>query len=129
MTAIIPHRWLIGLAILTTSCAILFSGCRAIYPVRELRSSSAPDISRVMKKNGTVVVFNPDLGWYNKQAGTIEGVTVDSQHVEYHLSELAKVETVREYSIIPAAVVLGIALFAGLWLVAGIFTNFHFLDF
>ena len=129
MRLIFPHRWLIGLAIFAAFATVLFSGCRAIYPVRELRPSSAPDISRVMMKNGTVVVFNPDLGWYNRQAGTIEGITVDSQHVEYHLSELAKVETVREYSLIPAAVVAGIVLFAGLWIVAKIFTNFHFLNF
>ena len=114
-------------AIIFASSAMLFSGCRAIYPVRELHSSSAPDISRVMLKNGKVVSFNPDFGWYNKQAGTIEGMTADTQHVEFHLSELAKVETVREYSLIPAAFVTGIVLLAGIWLVAKILTNFEFL--
>jgi len=132
--AIIPRRWLINLAILATSSAMyvssamLFAGCRAIYPVRELRPSSAPDISRVMLKNGKVTIFNADFGWYNKQAGTIEGVTADSsQHVEYHLSEISKVETVREYSIFPAAVVAGIALWGALYLLGEILTHFQFL--
>jgi hypothetical protein len=115
------------LAILATSATMLFAGCRAVQPVRELRSSSAPDISRVMLKNGKVVVFNADLGWFNKQAGTIEGMTVDTQHVEYHLSELTKVETVREYSIVPAAFMVGVALLGALYLLAKIFTNFQFL--
>jgi hypothetical protein len=115
------------LAILATSATMLFAGCRAIYPVRELQPSSAPDISRVMLKNGKVVVFNADFGWFNKQAGTIEGMTVDTQHVEYHLSELTKVETVREYSLIPAAFMLGVVLWGGLYLLAKIFTNFQFL--
>ena len=134
MIAIIPRRWLINLAILATSSAMfvssamLFTGCRAIYPVRELRPSSAPDISRVMLKNGKVTIFNADFGWYNKQAGTIEGVTADSsQHVEYRLSEISKVETVREYSIFPAAVVAGIALWGALYLLGEILTHFQFL--
>lgn len=55
-----------------------------------------------MLKNGKVIEFNKDFGWYNQTAGTIEGVTVDSQHVEYHLAEISKVETVRVYSVIPA---------------------------
>jgi hypothetical protein len=114
-------------AILATSATMLFAGCRAIYPVRELQPSSAPDISRIMLKNGKVVVFNADFGWFNKQAGTIEGMTVDTQHVEYHLSELTKVETVREYSLIPAAFMLGVVLWGGLYLLAKIFTNFQFL--
>jgi hypothetical protein len=120
---LIRHRWLNRLAILS----ILFAGCRSITPARELRPSSAPDISRVMMKNGKVVIFNADFGWYNRQAGTIEGITVDTQHVEYHLSELTKVETVREYSLIPAAVLAGIVLLAGVYLVAKILTNFEFL--
>jgi hypothetical protein len=131
--AIIPRRWLIRLTILAASLtmlatsAMLVAGCHAIYTVRELRASSAPDISRVMLKNGKVTIFNADFGWYNLQAGTIEGVTVDSQHVEYHLSEISKVETVREYSIFPAAVVAVIALWAGLYLLAEILTHFQFL--
>ncbi len=132
MIAITLHRWLryrrlMRVAILATSATMLFAGCRAIYPVRELQPSSAPDISRIMLKNGKVVVFNADFGWFNKQAGTIEGMTVDTQHVEYHLSELTKVETVREYSLIPAAFMLGVVLWGGLYLLAKIFTNFQFL--
>jgi hypothetical protein len=126
--AIIPRRWLINLAILATSSAMLVAGCRAIYTTRELRPSSAPDISRVMLKNGKVTIFNDDFGWYNRQAGTIEGVTRDSsQHVEYHLSEISKVETVREYSLFPAAFVAVVVLWAGLYLLAKILTNFQFL--
>jgi hypothetical protein len=109
------------------SSAMLVAGCRAIYPVRELRPSSAPDVSRVMLKNGKVTIFNDDFGWYNRQAGTIEGVTDSNQHVEYHLSEISKVETVREYSIFPAALVAVIALWAGLYLLAKILTHFQFL--
>jgi hypothetical protein len=127
VTVFIPHRWLIQLTILAACSTILFSGCRAIYPVRELRTSSAPDISRVMMKNGKVIVFNADFGWYNKQAGIIEGTTVDSQHVEYHLSELSKVETVREYSLIPAAFVAGVVLLGVLYLVAEVLTHIQFL--
>src|SRR5689334_18684345 len=96
------------------SIVIAIGSCRTVIPARQVHPSSAPDISRVTLKNGTIVTFNDDFGWYNKQAGIIEGVTSDSQHVEYHLSELLKVETVREYAVIPAVAValipLGIAI-------------------
>jgi hypothetical protein len=99
------------------------AGCRSVIPARDLRSSSAPDISRIMLRKGdSVVIFNKDLGWYNKKAGIIEGVKLDSQHVEYHLNEISKVETVRNYSLI-AAVYTGIAIIgAAIYLVAKIFT-------
>ncbi len=123
MTGIISNRWLMRLAMF----AILISGCRAISLVREIQPSTAPDISRLMLKSGNIVVFNADLGWYNKNAGTIEGVTADSQHVEYHLSDITKVETVREYSIVPAVLVGAILLLAGIFLLSKILTNFEFL--
>lgn len=94
---------------------LLFAGCRTITPIRDLHPALAPDISRVMLKGGTVVEFNKDFGWYNQSAGTIEGITVDSQHVEYHLAQLTKVETVRVYSLVAAvytwAAVLGFAIY------------------
>ena len=82
--------------------ALCIAGCRTATPIREIHSATAPDISRVTMKNGTVITFNQDFGWYNQQAGTIEGVTTDSLHVEYHLVELKQVETVRTYSLLPA---------------------------
>ena len=88
---------------------VLLASCRTVSPIIELHSSFAPDISRVMLKGGNVVEFNKDFGWYNQRAGTIEGITVDSQHVEYHLAQLSKVETVRGYSLV-AAVYAGIAV-------------------
>ena len=106
---------------------MLIAGCRSIYTVHELQPSSAPDISRLMLKNGKVVVFNADLGWYNNKAGTIEGMTVDTQHMEYHLSEINKVETVREYSLIPAAFVAGVVLLAGIYVVARLLLHGEFL--
>jgi hypothetical protein len=84
---------------------VLGLACRTVISVKQVQSSSAPDISRVTLLNGSIVTFNDDFGWYNKQAGTIEGVTADSLHVEYHLTELLKVENVRAYSIIPAVIV------------------------
>ena len=91
-------------------------GCRSVIPVREIRTASAPDISRVTLKNGKVVTFNEDFGWYDKKAGVVEGTiksidgVPDSQHVAYHLMEINKVETVRGYAIfgaIGAALVIG----------------------
>ncbi len=116
------------LAFFAVFAVMLVAGCRAVSPVREIQPSSAPNISRLMLKNGKVVVFNADLGWYNRHAGTIEGVTVDTpRHVEYHLSEINKVETVREYSIVPAALVAAILLLSGIYLVAKLLTHFLFL--
>jgi len=89
---------------------LLLAGCRTVSPIRELHPAFSPDISRVMLKSGTVVLFNKDFGWYNQQAGTIEGITADSQHVEYHLTQLSKVETVRTYSIVPAIYTAGAIL-------------------
>ncbi|MFI5202408.1 MAG: hypothetical protein ACHQNE_08470 [Candidatus Kapaibacterium sp.] len=97
---------------------LLFAGCRTVSPVREIRPSLAPDVSRVMLKSGKEVLFNKDFGWYNQKAGTIEGVTVDSQHVEYHLVEIGKVETVRAYEVIPAAFTAGAILAAAIYLIA-----------
>ncbi len=107
--------------------AILFAGCREVFPARDIHTSSAPDISRLVLKNGTVVVFNADFGWYNRQMGTIEGMTADSQHVEYHLIEINKVETVRGYSIF-AAVLAGAALIGTvIYLIANLLTHLMFL--
>lgn len=97
---------------------LLFAGCRTITPVLDLHSSLSPDISRVMLKSGNVVEFNKDFGWYNQSAGTIEGMTVDSQHVQYHITELSRVETVRGYSLV-AAVYTGVAVLGfGIYLIA-----------
>jgi hypothetical protein len=93
-------------------------GCRTVAPIHDLRSSTAPDISRVMLKNGDVIVFNGDFGWYNQKGGTIEGMTIDSQHVEYHLTELSKVETVRTYSLAAAFLAAGVLLGFGIYLLA-----------
>jgi hypothetical protein len=125
--ALFNDRWPQRLAVFVVLAAMLAMGCRAIYTVHELQPSSAPDISRLMLKNGNVVVFNADLGWYNNKAGTIEGMTADTQHVEYHLSEINKVETVREYSLIPAVFVAGVVLLAGIYLVARLLLHGEFL--
>ena len=102
--------------------AVTFGSCRTVVPVRQIQSSSTPDISRVTLKNGSIITFNDDFGWYNKQAGTIEGVTADSQHVEYHLSEILKVETVRAYSVIPAVLVGLFPLAVAIYLLYKVFT-------
>ncbi len=108
--------------ILFAAVIIFIAGCREVYSVRELHSSFSPDISRVILKDGKIVTFNPDLGWYNRKAGTIEGITTDSIHVEYHLVEINKVEVVRGYSLIAALFVGGIILGAGIWLIEKLFT-------
>lgn len=99
---------------------ILFAGCRTVAPVSQLQSSMEPNISRVMLKNGNVVVFNRDFGWYNKHAATVDGTTTDSQHVEYHVSELSKVETVRAYALIPLVITGGMLLGVGIYVMAKI---------
>jgi len=101
---------------------LALAGCRSVIPVREIHTSSAPDISRVMLKNGTLVVFNADFGWYDKQQGIIEGVNVDSQHVSYHLSEVNKIELVRTYSIFFAAAAALVPLGLGIIILAKLLT-------
>ena len=76
----------------------------------------------MLKKGDSVVVFNRNFGWYDKRAGIIEGVTIDTQHVEYRLSEIIKVETVRNYAVIPAIIACGMVLGAALYLVAKLLT-------
>jgi hypothetical protein len=102
---------------------LLFAGCRSVIPARELRPDSSPDIARlVLKKGDSVIVFNSNFGWYNKRAGLIEGMTPDSLRVEYLLTEINKVETVRNYSVI-AAVYTGIAVIgAAIYVIAKLFT-------
>jgi hypothetical protein len=104
---------------------LLFTlACREVYPVKDLHPSGAPDISRLILKNGHVVKFNTDFGWYNRRAGTIEGMTDSNTHVEYHLLEVNRVETVRGYSIFPAIIVGGMILGVGIWLVEKLLTLF-----
>ena len=98
--------------------SIFIAGCRTVSPVKDIQPASEPNISRVMLKNGNVVIFDQAFGWFNKQAGTVEGETTDSQHVEYHLSELSKVETVRAYSILPAILAGGIILGVGIYVLS-----------
>jgi hypothetical protein len=107
---------------------LLFAvSCRTINPVRDITPVSAPDISRLMLLSGKVVEFNDDFGWYNKQAGTIEGVTRDSQQVVYHLSEIGKVETVRTYSIAIAVLTALVPLAVGVYLLARLLSLFRIL--
>ncbi len=101
---------------------LVFAGCRTVTPIRNLDPASEPNISRVMLKDGNVVTFDINFGWYDKQAGTIEGMTTDSQHVEYHLSELSKVETVRAYSILPAIITGGVVLGLGIYILSRLLT-------
>lgn len=102
---------------------LIFAGCRSVIPVRDIRSSSAPDISRlVLKKGDSVVVFNKDFGWYNKQAEIVEGVTADSQHVSYPVASISKVETVRDYSLVAAVYVGGVIIGAAIYLISKLLT-------
>lgn len=101
---------------------VLLASCRTVSPVREIRPSWQPDISRVTLKNGTIVEFNDDFGWYNKQAGTIEGVTRDGKHEEFHLVEISKVETVRGYSIFFALAAAAGVLGAAIYIIAKLLT-------
>ena len=97
---------------------LLATGCRSVTPVREMRPTWAPNISRLMLMNGKVVQFNDDFGWYDKKVGIIEGVTADSQHVNYHLPEIARVETVRSYEVVFAVITGLIPLGLGIYLLA-----------
>jgi hypothetical protein len=106
------------LILLLFALATTLASCRTVIPVSQIRASTAPDISRLTLKNGTVVEFNEDFGWYNKQARTVEGVTKSSEHVEYHLNEIARVEYVRFYSIYFAAIVATTAGAAAIYLLA-----------
>ena len=98
--------------------AMTLTACRAVIPVSQIRPSSAPDISRLTLKNGTIVQFNEDYGWYNKQARTVEGVTKAGDHVEYHLNEIQRLEYVRFYSIAFAAIVATTAGAGAIYLLA-----------
>ena len=98
------------------------AGCREVFPAHDLHPSFSPDISRLVLKTGEIVTFNQDFGWYNKRAGTIEGMTDSNVHVEYHLAEINKVETVRGYSLVPAIVVAGMIIGAGIWIIEKLLT-------
>ncbi len=106
---------------------LIVAGCRTVSPVRELETSTVPDISRLILRDGKVIAFNRDFGWYNKQEGTIEGVDTAGQHVVYHLAEVNKVETVRAYAIIPLVLTVGIAIAVGVYLIAKLLTFAQFL--
>jgi hypothetical protein len=98
------------LIFLLFALATALTSCRMVIPAGEIRAGSAPDISRITLKNGSVVEFDQDFGWYNKKSRIVEGKTKTGDQVEYHISEIAKVEYVRVYSIFFAA---GVATVAG----------------
>lgn len=50
-----------------------------------------------------MVLFNEDFGWYDKRAHLVEGTTKSGEHVQYNVSEIARIENVRAYSIFFAA--------------------------
>jgi len=108
--------FLIGIFIVSASACSL--GCRTITPVRSIHTANAPDVSRLLLRNGSVVEFNKDFGWYNAQEGTVEGMTRDSQQAVYHLSEIQSVETVRSYELAFAVVAALAPLAAGIYLLA-----------
>lgn len=110
------------LGILTVLLVLLLGSCRTVTPIREIRPAWDPDISRITLKNGTIIEFDENFGWYDKQAGIIEGTTRDHQHASYHLIEIGKVETVRGYSIF-FAIATALAVFGvGIYLIAKLLT-------
>ena len=114
------------LGILTMALSLLvgssMSACRVATPIREIRPSWDPDISRITLKSGTIIEFDDNFGWYDKQAGIVEGTTRDQKHVTYHLIEISKVETVRGYSIF-FAIATALAVFGvGIYLIAKLLT-------
>jgi hypothetical protein len=110
------------LGILTIALSVLVGSCRTVTPIREIRPSWDPDISRITLKNGTILEFDDNFGWYDKQAGIVEGTTRDHQHVAYHLIEISKVETVRAYSIF-FAIATALAIFGlGIYVLAKLLT-------
>ena len=56
----------------------LFASCSststALVPPEGLRPSSSPNIEQLELKNGQLIVFNSDLGWYDAEHAYIEGV-------------------------------------------------------
>ncbi len=97
---------------------ILVAGCRSVEPVRDIRPAWSPNISRLMLLSGKVVQFDADLGWYDKKAGIIEGMTSDSQHVTLHLAEIGRIETVRSYEVVIAVLTGLIPLGLGIYILA-----------
>jgi hypothetical protein len=98
------------------------AGCRRVRPLKELTSATAPHISRVYLADGKVVEFNPDLGWYDVKDSVIEGMTIDSQHVEVKLKDIRAVETVREYSLVFVFLVALAPMGAAAYLLYKLFT-------
>ncbi|MDP4199502.1 MAG: hypothetical protein Q8922_03015 [Bacteroidota bacterium] len=111
-----------NLRILTALLVLIVCSCRTVSPVREIRTAWEPDISRITLKNGTIIEFDENFGWYDKQGGIVEGMTRNHEHIQYHLIEIAKVETVRSYSIF-FAIASAAAVFAlGIYLVYKLLT-------
>jgi hypothetical protein len=116
------HKLILLLFALAVTLSASLTGCRAVIPVSQIRPSSAPDISRVTLKNGMIVEFDRDFGWYNKQARTVEGNTKAGTHVEYNLTEIVRLEYVRFYSIVFAAAVATAVGAVAIYLLAKLFT-------
>jgi len=108
--------------VLLFALAGLVASCRQVIPISQIRPSSAPDISRITLKNGTIIEFDQEFGWYNKQARTVEGATKTGDHVEYHISEIMRLEYVRVYSIIFAAAVATTVGAGAIYLLAKLLT-------
>ncbi|MGH2638388.1 MAG: hypothetical protein ACRDF4_03800, partial [Rhabdochlamydiaceae bacterium] len=100
------HSWLLCIIslFLLASCT---SQQSTIVSGKELAPSNAPNIKSVHLTDGTVVVFNSDLGRYDAKHGYIEGFTREGSRVTIPITKIVLAQLVApkvDTAFIPVAV-------------------------
>jgi hypothetical protein len=81
----------------------------------QLQPSTNPSIKTVKLVNGSIIIFNQNLGYYDSNKQIIEGITITGWHDTTTLAKVESVEIQDEESnnVSNALKVIGITLLAG----------------
>ncbi|HEY3875279.1 MAG TPA: hypothetical protein VGM92_07360 [Candidatus Kapabacteria bacterium] len=76
---------------------ILFTRCDSgpdthWVPTTELQPADQPNIREIELKDGSQVIFNRELGWYDRGRAIVEGVTLTGWHPAVPLDSIRSIE-------------------------------------
>jgi hypothetical protein len=81
-------------------CVVSCSGQSSHWASREeLKPAVNPNIKLIHLDDGTTMIFDKDLGWYNAQQKFIEGVSISGSHDTIPISRVWSVEIKDDNSI------------------------------
>jgi hypothetical protein len=86
-------------------------------PRAELHPSTDPNIKLIQLVNGSTIIFDQNLGWYDAKDQIIEGTTITGLHYTTALAKVQRVEIEDESNGGETTLAVLLAFFAGCFIV------------